>query len=143
MKNLIITTLFILICFSIYSQNKTYEVYRCSYISTRSYNGYSWSAWNEENENLLIRNNLKDNVLEIENQGETKLYMIDIFDRKTGIDEDNDRYSKYTWNCFDHNGRRCHLVVIDYPDLPNRNYWLQYQDAEAFYSCVLIVKADL
>lgn len=136
MKKLLFFLSFILLSAGLFAQE--YEIYRCSEIATRSKTTYSWTEWTVAEVDMMIRICLNESKVEFDNKAQTVFHISYEYSSTSGIDDDGDRYSKVTWSGYDNNGKRCHLVSIDYPNLTARNFILEYNDAELFFATVII-----
>jgi len=136
MKKILFFLSFILLSAGLFAQE--YELYRCSEIGTRTKTTYSWTEWTFTEVDMLIRICLNESKIEFDNKAETTFYISYEYSSTKGIDNDGDKYTKKTWSGYDNNGKRCHLVSIDYPNLISRNFILEYSDAELFFATDII-----
>ena len=136
MKQLL-TILLCLITLSAIGQN--YELYSCNTISRRMMIDNNWSTWDDlKVNNMIIRNCIRENRIEFNNVAQTKFYMIRELRRERGIDKDGDKYLLITWTGYDQNGLACNMISMDYTDLRNRNFMLEYADTQTLFMCEIL-----
>ena len=116
-----------------------YELYKCVSTSSRYKNDSgNWSSWIYNDVNMILRLDTDDQKLEFNNKANTVFYFIETLSEDSGIDEDGDKYSVKRWYGYDHNGNKCRLISIDYPNLKNRNFILEYSDIEVRFETTII-----
>ena len=126
---------FVLLTLAINAQDVKYELYKCSATQYHS----SESEWSESQETDFIIRICPDRI-EFNNNISSIFYISELVSTRTGFDKDNDKFTRKVWNGYDEEGLKCHLISIDYTNLPNRNFILQYQDGEVLFQCNIISK---
>lgn len=127
-----------IIAMSLNAQEIKYELYKCSSTKYRTLNSdeSTWSEWRPGSADFIIR--IAGDKFEFNNEAKTVFYINKLLTKETGVDKDNDKYSLKEWSGYDKDGLVCHLMSIDYIDLANRNFILEYQDVEIFFQCKII-----
>ncbi|KKP51590.1 MAG: hypothetical protein UR43_C0019G0033 [candidate division TM6 bacterium GW2011_GWF2_33_332] len=128
-----------LLCLTFVLSAQDYELYKCSRSGFRYKNdNRSWSQWAFSEVDMILRLCIKENKLEFNNNNKTVFYFNFKLLNESGVDKDNDKWTKVIWSGFDDDGLKCNLVSIDYPELTNRNFVLEYFDYEFIFECIIL-----
>jgi len=132
MKNLL-TIAMLFISINILAQD--YELYKCTQASVRNVESDKWKT---SETSILIRLNVKENMVEFGNKSNTIIYLTGVISKETKMDDEGDEYIKIIFKAYDETGKRCNFISYDYTELPARNFLISYSDYEFHYSCVFI-----
>ena len=128
-----------LMCLTLSVIAQDYELYKCRSSAVRTLNEAGiWSEWNYNDVDFIIRMCTSEMKVEFNNKANTVFYYSSQISTKSGIDKDGDKYTTIRWKGYDEDGLRCNFVSIDFPTLKNRNFILEYQDAEFFFETIML-----
>jgi len=89
----------------------------------------------QEDVNLIIVLNLKDDIISIDNAGRWKFYLRYLGEETDGIDDENDKYTYWPFNCYDTEGYKCVIGHIDYEDYDYEIIIVSYSKISVWYYC--------
>lgn len=64
----------------------------------------------------------------IDDKAKTRLYCYEQIEEKSGVNNEGDKYTKYTWVALDEKERKCHFSMIYYKDRKLSVYVIVYED---------------
>jgi hypothetical protein len=132
MKKLLLLSIILIMGLSMQAQNIM--------IKTKAYsvsfnNNQKWSDWSEwEDANLLIKIDLNDESITIDNQFEDKFYIRTITEEGTGKDKDGDTWTKFGFDCYDKDGTACNLYTKAWDDYNIVHLYVNYSNVQYVYT---------
>lgn len=139
---LFVTLLFVVLTTTVFSQTKTAEMYRCSYLgfSTLDEKTGKWSEYEMKESNIIIKNNLVKHEITI-GGGEKDIivYLLRKVESESKVDKDGDKYTIILYDAYDQDAKECQWIKIDYPDYTNINFVLVYRNFKVYMECNIII----
>lgn len=133
-----------LLCLTLIANAQENEIYKCGRAGVRSTIDDDpdgrWSEWRFQESSIMVRLFTKENKIEFNNEAGSVFYYDELLKETTGTDDDGDKWIMKVWSGYDEEGLKCNLRSIDYINLENRNFIMEYNNMQFAMECKILNK---